>query len=44
MNLPFGRMATSAEIADAVVFLASVRASYISGVVLNLDGGATFRK
>jgi NAD(P)-dependent dehydrogenase (short-subunit alcohol dehydrogenase family) len=37
-------MATSAEIADAAVFLASARASYISGVVLNVDGGAAFRQ
>lgn len=44
MNLPFGRMATSAEIADTVVFLASAKASYISGVVLNVDGGAAFRQ
>lgn len=44
MNLPFGRMATSEEVADATVFLASARASYISGVVLNVDGGGAFRK
>ncbi len=45
MNLPFGRMVTSAEVADTVVFLASARASYyISGVVLNVDGGAAFRQ
>ena len=43
MKLPFGRMCKPAEIADAVVFLASSRASYISGTVLTVDGGATHR-
>jgi 3-oxoacyl-[acyl-carrier protein] reductase len=34
-----GRFGTSAELADAIVFLCSERASYITGVSLNLDGG-----
>jgi 3-oxoacyl-[acyl-carrier protein] reductase len=36
---PMRRMGTAAEIAAAVVFLASERASYITGVTLQVDGG-----
>ncbi len=37
--IPLGRMAEPREIADAVVYLASERASYITGVSLLVDGG-----
>lgn len=36
---PVGRIAEAREIADAVVFLASERASFITGVSLLVDGG-----
>lgn len=36
---PLGRTGTPREVADAVVFLASAQASFISGVVLPVDGG-----
>ena len=39
--IPLGRMAEAREIADAVVYLASERASYISGVSLLVDGGVS---
>ena len=38
-SVPIGRVGTLEEIADAVAFLASPRASYITGSNLRLDGG-----
>lgn len=40
-RLPLGRIAEPAEIADAVLFLASARASYITGAILAMDGAVT---
>lgn len=40
-RLPLGRPATPAEVANMVVFLASPRASYVSGAVVSMDGAAT---
>lgn len=38
-DIPAGRMGTPAEFANAVVFLASEAASYITGHTLQIDGG-----
>lgn len=38
-GLPFGRLAEAAEVADLAVMLASPRASYFSGTVVDVDGG-----
>jgi NAD(P)-dependent dehydrogenase (short-subunit alcohol dehydrogenase family) len=42
-GLPFGRPSEPEEMADLVSFLASDRASYLSGVVIDADGGAKYR-
>lgn len=36
---PMGRMAEPEEVAEAIAFLASSRASFITGTTLNVDGG-----
>lgn len=41
--LPFGRMSEVDEIADLAVMLASPRASYLTGTVIDVDGGQSFR-
>ncbi len=43
-EFPFRRLARASEIADVVVFMASSRASYVSGSVVAVDGGAGFRR
>lgn len=43
-GFPFGRPATVDEVAEVIVFLASDRASYVSGTMVTVDGGASWRK
>lgn len=40
LQVPLGRLATADEVADAVLFLCSPAAAYITGVELAVDGGA----
>jgi len=42
-KLPFGRLAEAREIADLTAVLASPRGSYVSGTVLDVDGGQFFK-
>ena len=42
-NMPFGRIAETEEVADVVLYCASERASYLSGTVIDIDGGQLYR-
>ena len=44
LNTPLGRSADAAEVAKAIVFLASEEASYITGESLVVDGGNTIQE
>jgi 3-oxoacyl-[acyl-carrier protein] reductase len=38
-SIPFGRMGTPEDVADAAVWLVSERAAWVTGVALSVDGG-----
>jgi 3-oxoacyl-[acyl-carrier protein] reductase len=38
---PLGRIGTSEDVADLVCFLVSARASFLTGITITIDGGAT---
>ena len=40
-GMPLGRIALPEEVADLVCFLASERASFLTGITITVDGGAT---
>jgi NAD(P)-dependent dehydrogenase (short-subunit alcohol dehydrogenase family) len=40
-GVPMARLGRAEELANAIVFLASDEASYITGHILNVDGGKT---
>jgi NAD(P)-dependent dehydrogenase (short-subunit alcohol dehydrogenase family) len=39
-KIPMGRLATPQEVAQVAVFLASAQASYVTGAIVPMDGGA----
>lgn len=40
-SVPVGRIGEAREVADLIAFLVSARGSYITGVAINVDGGAS---
>ena len=40
-NLPLGRIGEAEEAGDVITFLASDRASYLTGIAVNIDGGVS---
>jgi len=40
-GVPLGRVAETEEAGDVIAFLASERASYLTGVAINIDGGSS---
>ena len=40
-SVPLGRLGTSEEVAAVVLFLCSERASFVTGEIINVDGGGT---
>jgi NAD(P)-dependent dehydrogenase (short-subunit alcohol dehydrogenase family) len=40
-RIPLGRFAKPEEIASVAVFLASDQASYVTGAIVSMDGGAS---
>ncbi len=40
-NIPMGRVGEAREVGDTICYLASERASYITGTAINIDGGTS---
>jgi 3-oxoacyl-[acyl-carrier protein] reductase len=38
-RVPIGRFGTAEEVADVIVYLASARAGYVNGALVDVDGG-----
>ena len=41
VHVPLGRFGLAAEMAQAALYLASDRSSYVTGATFNVDGGIT---